>query len=239
MSLAGTASWIFKEAAVKSKQASNQCQIFKTTEVPWYYCKDQSGRILTLAFWCLLQVLTVLCNIAAKGSACCQALHQKAVLFPLISILALPDDQVVAQDLELLHLLFHHWPEVFGYLLFLYFLKAQESWASSELTLVFSFLPQAAADFVGQSGLQALEQHQDKLQLQEQVKVLIWTAKELTALPQNSPLHASAENLQSTSLQSWQWYIQSSHVGLLLTSLWTEHFLVFLKSGKSKYPWHF
>ncbi|XP_053253416.1 transmembrane and coiled-coil domain-containing protein 6 isoform X1 [Podarcis raffonei] len=118
-----------------------------------------------------LLVLTVLCNIAAKGSVYCQALHQKAVLFPLISILALPDDQVVAQDLELLHLVFHHWPE-------------------------------AAADFVGQSGLQALEQHQDKLQLQERVKVLIWTAKELTALPQNCPLRASAENLPSTSLQS-------------------------------------
>ncbi|XP_060134113.1 transmembrane and coiled-coil domain-containing protein 6 isoform X1 [Zootoca vivipara] len=118
-----------------------------------------------------LLVLTVLCNIAAKGPAYCQALHQKAVVFPLISILALPDDQVVAQDLELLHLLFHHWPEV-------------------------------VTDFVGQSGLQALEQHQDKLQLQERVKVLIWTANQLTALPQNCPLRASAENLQSTSLQS-------------------------------------
>ncbi|XP_053169654.1 transmembrane and coiled-coil domain-containing protein 6 isoform X2 [Hemicordylus capensis] len=97
-------------------------------------------------------VLTVLCNIAAKGAACCQALHQKAVLPALISLLALPDVQVVSQDLELLHLLFHHWPE-------------------------------AATDFVAQSGLQALEQYQDNLQLQEQAKALIQTASQLAAFP--------------------------------------------------------
>ncbi|XP_061442643.1 transmembrane and coiled-coil domain-containing protein 6 isoform X2 [Rhineura floridana] len=118
-----------------------------------------------------LLVLTVLCNIAAKGSACCQMLHQKAVLPPLISILALPDAQVVVQDLELLHLLFLHWPE-------------------------------AATDFVAQSGLQALEQHRDNLQLQERVSALIWTASQPAARCQDFPLGASAEDLQFTSYQS-------------------------------------
>lgn len=93
-------------------------------------------------------VLTVLCNIAAQGTAYCQSLHQKVVLPPLISALALSDSQVVSQDMELLHLLFLHWPA-------------------------------AAIDFVVQSGLQALEQHQDNLQLQEQVNALIQTTNQL------------------------------------------------------------
>lgn len=60
----------------------------------------------------MVQVLTVLCNIAAQGTAYCQSLHQKVVLPPLISALALSDSQVVSQDMELLHLLFLHWPAV-------------------------------------------------------------------------------------------------------------------------------
>ncbi|XP_062986188.1 transmembrane and coiled-coil domain-containing protein 6 [Elgaria multicarinata webbii] len=112
-----------------------------------------------------LLALTVLCNVAAKGTACCQTLYQKAVLPSLISTLALPDAQVVGQGLELLHLLFLHWPE-------------------------------AATDFVDQSGLQALEQHQDNLQLQERVKALIQTASQLVALPQDCPLGTSVEDLQ-------------------------------------------
>lgn len=60
----------------------------------------------------ILQVLTVLCNIAAKGPALCQIMHQKAVLPSLIHALAFSHDDVVGQDLELLHLLFLHWPEV-------------------------------------------------------------------------------------------------------------------------------
>ncbi|XP_025071901.1 transmembrane and coiled-coil domain-containing protein 6 isoform X2 [Alligator sinensis] len=58
-----------------------------------------------------LLVLTVLCNIAEKGCAYCQQLHQKAVLSSLISILTLSDAEVAGQCLELLHLLFLHWPE--------------------------------------------------------------------------------------------------------------------------------
>ncbi|XP_015277805.1 PREDICTED: LOW QUALITY PROTEIN: transmembrane and coiled-coil domain-containing protein 6 [Gekko japonicus] len=56
-------------------------------------------------------VLTVLCNVAAKGPAHCQALHQKAGLPFLLGALALSDDQAVNQVLELAHLLFLHWPE--------------------------------------------------------------------------------------------------------------------------------
>uniref|UniRef100_A0A8D2JB72 Transmembrane and coiled-coil domains 6 n=1 Tax=Varanus komodoensis TaxID=61221 RepID=A0A8D2JB72_VARKO len=92
-----------------------------------------------------LLVLTVLCNVAVKGTDYCQALHQKAVLPSLISGLGLPDAEVVGQDLELLHLLFLHCPE-------------------------------AATDFVAQSGLQALEQHQNNPQLQERVTALIQIA---------------------------------------------------------------
>ncbi|XP_032844393.1 transmembrane and coiled-coil domain-containing protein 6 isoform X2 [Tyto alba] len=56
-------------------------------------------------------VLTVLCNIAEKGPAYCQQLHQQGVLPLLLPTLALPDPEVVGQCLELLHLLFLHWPE--------------------------------------------------------------------------------------------------------------------------------
>ncbi|XP_066481671.1 transmembrane and coiled-coil domain-containing protein 6 [Tiliqua scincoides] len=103
-----------------------------------------------------MMVLMVLCNIAAQGASYCQTLHQKAVLPPLISALSLSESQVVSQDMELLNLLFLHWPE-------------------------------AAVDFVAQSGLQALEQHQDNLQLQEQVKALIQTASQLVAHRQDFP----------------------------------------------------
>ncbi|KAM6251685.1 transmembrane and coiled-coil domain-containing protein 6 isoform 2-T2 [Porphyrio hochstetteri] len=56
-------------------------------------------------------VLTVLCNIAVKGPAYCQQLHQHAALPLLLPALALPDPEAVGQCLELLHLLFLHWPE--------------------------------------------------------------------------------------------------------------------------------
>ncbi|NXI59163.1 TMCO6 protein, partial [Chloroceryle aenea] len=56
-------------------------------------------------------VLTVLCNIAVKGPAYCQQLHQQPALPLLLPTLALPDPGVVGQCLELLHLLFLHWPE--------------------------------------------------------------------------------------------------------------------------------
>ncbi|NXC49773.1 TMCO6 protein, partial [Penelope pileata] len=56
-------------------------------------------------------VLTVLCNIAEKGPAYCQQLHQQAALPLLLGLLTLPDPEVVGQCLELLHLLFLHWPQ--------------------------------------------------------------------------------------------------------------------------------
>lgn len=58
------------------------------------------------------QVLTVLCNVAEKGPAYCQQLHQRAALPLLLGPLALPDPEVVGQCLELLHLLFLHCPQV-------------------------------------------------------------------------------------------------------------------------------
>ncbi|XP_048816786.1 transmembrane and coiled-coil domain-containing protein 6 isoform X3 [Lagopus muta] len=57
-------------------------------------------------------VLTVLCNIAEKGPAYCQQLHQQAALPLLLHVLVVPDPEVVGQCLELLHLLFLHWPQV-------------------------------------------------------------------------------------------------------------------------------
>uniref|UniRef100_A0A803XW25 Transmembrane and coiled-coil domains 6 n=1 Tax=Meleagris gallopavo TaxID=9103 RepID=A0A803XW25_MELGA len=57
-------------------------------------------------------VLTVLCNIAEKGPAYCQQLHQQAALPLLLQVLMVPDPEVVGQCLELLHLLFLHWPQV-------------------------------------------------------------------------------------------------------------------------------
>ncbi|KAI6076825.1 Transmembrane and coiled-coil domain-containing protein 6 [Aix galericulata] len=56
-------------------------------------------------------VLTVLCNVAEKGPAYCQQLHQRAALPLLLGPLALPDPEVVGQCLELLHLLFLHCPQ--------------------------------------------------------------------------------------------------------------------------------
>ncbi|NXR15094.1 TMCO6 protein, partial [Semnornis frantzii] len=56
-------------------------------------------------------VLTVLCNVAQKGPAYCQQLHQQQLLPLLLPTLLLPDPAVVEQCLELLHLLFLHWPE--------------------------------------------------------------------------------------------------------------------------------
>ncbi|NXX40433.1 TMCO6 protein, partial [Tricholaema leucomelas] len=56
-------------------------------------------------------VLTVLCNVAHKGPAYCQQLHQQQLLPLLLPVLLLPDPGVVGQCLELLHLLFLHWPE--------------------------------------------------------------------------------------------------------------------------------
>ncbi|NXS91031.1 TMCO6 protein, partial [Jacana jacana] len=56
-------------------------------------------------------VLTVLCNIAEKGPAYCQQLHQQQALPLLLPTLILPDPQLVGQCLELLHLLFLHCPE--------------------------------------------------------------------------------------------------------------------------------
>ncbi|XP_013922185.1 PREDICTED: transmembrane and coiled-coil domain-containing protein 6 isoform X2 [Thamnophis sirtalis] len=116
-----------------------------------------------------LLVLTVLCNIAAKGAAYCEMLHQKAVLPSLVNILVFSDVQVVGQNLELLHLIFLYWPK-------------------------------AAIDFVNHSGLHALQQHQNNLHLQEQVKVLIHTVSQITGVPQNNPL--GTENLHFTSLQT-------------------------------------
>ncbi|KAH0618088.1 hypothetical protein JD844_017069 [Phrynosoma platyrhinos] len=117
-----------------------------------------------------LMVLTLLCNVAAKGAAYCQTLHQKAVLPSLIGTLALPDSQVVGQVLELLNLLFLHWPETI-------------------------------ADFVGQSGLQALQQHENDLQLKDQIKALIQRISQPTALPQDCSLGGSTEELQFTCLK--------------------------------------
>ncbi|NXF38105.1 TMCO6 protein, partial [Nyctibius bracteatus] len=56
-------------------------------------------------------VLTVLCNIAAKGPAYCQQLHRTPALPRLLPTLTLPDPEVLGQCLELLHLLFLHCPE--------------------------------------------------------------------------------------------------------------------------------
>ncbi|XP_003219939.1 transmembrane and coiled-coil domain-containing protein 6 isoform X1 [Anolis carolinensis] len=115
-------------------------------------------------------VLTVLCNVAAKGVAYCQTLQQKAVLASLVGILALPGSKVTVQVLELLHLLFIHWPETI-------------------------------TDFVHQSGLQALQQHEDDLRLQDQVKALIQIISQPAALLQDCSLADSAEELQLTCLK--------------------------------------
>ncbi|KAM9373182.1 transmembrane and coiled-coil domain-containing protein 6 [Phaethornis superciliosus] len=59
-------------------------------------------------------VLTVLCNVAVQGAGHCQELLRALplLLSLLLSLLSLPaDTQVLAQGLELLHLLFLHCPE--------------------------------------------------------------------------------------------------------------------------------
>ncbi|KFW96239.1 Transmembrane and coiled-coil domain-containing protein 6, partial [Phalacrocorax carbo] len=57
-------------------------------------------------------VLTVLCNIAEKGPAYCQQLHWQPALPLLLPTPPLPHSEVGGgQCLELLHLLFLHWPE--------------------------------------------------------------------------------------------------------------------------------
>lgn len=83
----------------------------------------------------------MLCNIATKGAAYCEMLHQKAVLPSLVNILVFSDVQVVGQDLELLHLIFLYWPKVdFNALcitVLLYILKVQDVLAVSILMCMF------------------------------------------------------------------------------------------------------
>ncbi|XP_027630636.1 transmembrane and coiled-coil domain-containing protein 6 isoform X2 [Tupaia chinensis] len=90
-------------------------------------------------------VLTVLCNVAEKGSAYCQRLWPGPLLPSLLKMLACSDTEVVAQSLELLQLLFLYQPE-------------------------------AAQAFLQQSGLQALERHQEEAQLQDRAHALRQTA---------------------------------------------------------------
>ncbi|NXO03123.1 TMCO6 protein, partial [Rhinopomastus cyanomelas] len=106
-------------------------------------------------------VLTVLCNIAVKGPAYCQQLHQQPVLPLLLPTLVLSDPKVVGQCLELLHLLFLYWPE-------------------------------AAADFVRQSGHRALEQHQSTPELQDRARALLDMVRQ--------PLGASPPSVCQTTL---------------------------------------
>ncbi|NWU93248.1 TMCO6 protein, partial [Upupa epops] len=68
-------------------------------------------QLLSCSQMASVLVLTVLCNIAVKGPAYCQQMHQQPVLPLLLPTLVLPDPEVVGQCLELLHLLFLHWPE--------------------------------------------------------------------------------------------------------------------------------
>ncbi|NXA42044.1 TMCO6 protein, partial [Eudromia elegans] len=58
-----------------------------------------------------LLVLTILCNIAEKGPAYCEALRRRAGLSPLLGMLTLASTDALGQCLELLHLLFLHCPE--------------------------------------------------------------------------------------------------------------------------------
>lgn len=75
-------------------------------------CPLTKHSLLTPSHGFSVQVLTVLCNIAEKGPAYCQRLHGQPALPLLLPTLALPDPEAVGQCLELLHLLFLHWPEV-------------------------------------------------------------------------------------------------------------------------------
>ncbi|XP_028909272.1 transmembrane and coiled-coil domain-containing protein 6 isoform X2 [Ornithorhynchus anatinus] len=91
------------------------------------------------------EALTVLCNVAEKGPLYCQRLWPGPTLPSLLATLALSDPEVVGQSLELLQLLFLHWPE-------------------------------AAHDFLQQSGLRALEQHEGHTELRDRVRALKETA---------------------------------------------------------------
>lgn len=75
-------------------------------------CPLMKRSLLTPSHGFSVQVLTVLCNIAEKGPGYCQQLHQQPALPLLLPTLTLPNPEVVGQCLELLHLLFLHWPEV-------------------------------------------------------------------------------------------------------------------------------
>uniref|UniRef100_A0A8C8AP29 Transmembrane and coiled-coil domains 6 n=2 Tax=Otus sunia TaxID=257818 RepID=A0A8C8AP29_9STRI len=87
-----------------------QSQSFSLLSLP-AVCPLTGPSLLTPSPGLSLQVLTVVCNIAAKGPACCQQLHQQPALPLLLPALALPDPEAVGQCLELLHLLFRHCPE--------------------------------------------------------------------------------------------------------------------------------
>ncbi|XP_060110070.1 transmembrane and coiled-coil domain-containing protein 6 isoform X2 [Heteronotia binoei] len=58
--------------------------------------------------------------------------------------------------------------------------------------LLFLHWPEAAIDFVDQSGLQALERHRENLLLREKVEALVRIASQLAAPSQNCPLEDSA-----------------------------------------------
>ncbi|XP_077166751.1 transmembrane and coiled-coil domain-containing protein 6 isoform X2 [Paroedura picta] len=60
--------------------------------------------------------------------------------------------------------------------------------------LLFLHWPEAAINFVQQSGLRALERHQDNPLLQEKVEALIRIASQLAALPQDCPFEVSPED---------------------------------------------
>ncbi|XP_054024518.1 transmembrane and coiled-coil domain-containing protein 6 [Dryobates pubescens] len=89
-----------------------------TAEEPFFcsalLCLDLLPALLQLlpcSQMASLLVLTVLCNVAGQGPAYCQQLHQQQALPLLLPTLLLPDPSLVGQCLELLHLLFLHWPE--------------------------------------------------------------------------------------------------------------------------------
>lgn len=134
-----------------------------------------------------MQVLTVLCNIAAQGPACCQQLHQQSALPLLLPALALPDPVAVGQCLELLHLLFLHWPQVGAG-------SASESTPSQHCSggCQASPLSQAAADFVRQGGHQALAQHQSTPELQERARALLDMVGQYREASTFSPCHTNS-----------------------------------------------
>ncbi|KAM3839668.1 transmembrane and coiled-coil domain-containing protein 6 [Vipera latastei] len=95
--------WLMNNLTVRS---TTSCSALLSLEVFPYLLKLLcSYQVISLL------VLTVLCNVAAKGAAYCERLHQTAVLSSLVNILLVSDVQVIGQDLELLHLIFLHWPK--------------------------------------------------------------------------------------------------------------------------------